>query len=77
MARELGMKASNFSRAVARLESLGIITRGPKSGRSPTFRLNPKVGWKGKAKEHFGALQKARAQGWNLIDGGQQMDLPI
>ncbi len=61
MARDLGMKPSNFSRAVKRLEELGIITRGPKSGRSPTFRLNPHVGWKGKAKEHFGALQKARA----------------
>lgn len=80
MARDLGMKPSNFSRAVKRLEELGIITRGPKSGRSPTFRLNPHVGWKGKAKEHFGALQKARAQGWSLIEGGQQgeqMDLPL
>lgn len=77
MARDLGMKPSNFSRAVSRLEALGIISRGPKSGRSPTFRLNPKVGWKGRAREHFGALQKARAHGWNLIEGGQQLDLPI
>lgn len=77
MARDLGMKPPNFSRAVQRLECLGIIERGPKSGRSPTFKLNPRVGWKGRAREHFGALQKARARGWDLVEGGNQLDLPL
>lgn len=77
VARSMGMDRGNVNKAIKRLEELGILTRGPKSGVSPTFMLNPKVGWKGRAKEHFGALQKARANGWNLIEGGQQLDLPI
>lgn len=78
MARDLGMQPSNLNRSIKRLEELGILMRGPKSGRSPTFRLNPTVGWKGKSKMHFGALQEARKRGWNLINGGdQQLDLPL
>lgn len=74
--REMGMDRGNVNKSIKRLEALGILTRGPKSGVSPTFKLNPQVGWKGKAKAHFGALQQARAKGWKLIEG-DQMDLPL
>lgn len=79
IAREMTMDRGNVNKAIKRLEELGILTRGPKSGVSPTFMLNPKVGWKGKARSHFNALQVARKQGWELIDGGKekQLDLPL
>mgnify|MGYP005625892873 CR=1 FL=1 len=80
IARDIGMDRANFSKALKRLEALGVIARGPKTGRSPTLRLNPMVAWKGKQRNHFNALQVARKQGWDLIDGGKdknQLDLPL
>ena len=82
-ARELGMLPPNFSRAVKRLETLGILSKGPKTGKSATWRLNPQVAWKGTGKKHFGALREAQKRGWKLINGGeleqaqdeQQLDL--
>ena len=71
LARDLGMLPQNIGRAVKRLEGLGVLTRGPKSGRSPTFRLNPKMAWKGGQKNHFSALQEAERKGWHLVEGGQ------
>ena len=78
VARSLGMDRGNVNKSIRKLEAMGVLTRGPKSGVSPTFRLNPAVGWKGRQKEHFGALQQARAQGWRLIEGGQgELDLKV
>lgn len=48
IANELGLQRQNVNRAVSRLEELGIILRGPKVGRSSSWRLNPNAGWKGK-----------------------------
>jgi hypothetical protein len=72
MARDMHMDRGNLNKAIKRLEDLGILVRGPKSGISPTFRLNPNVGWKGKGKAHFGAIQEARAKGWKLVKGGKK-----
>nr|CRY97635.1 hypothetical protein [uncultured prokaryote] len=60
LAELLGMKKGNFSRAISRLEHEGILLRGPKVGRSSTFRLNPELGWKGSAKNHREALNVHR-----------------
>ena len=83
-AREIGLRPQNLNRAMTKLEALGIIERGPKSGRSPTFRMNPQMAWKGSAKNHFTALQQAQSKGWGLVEGGKdlepdpnQMDLPF
>ena len=64
-------------------ETLGILSKGPKTGKSATWRLNPQVAWKGTGKKHFGALREAQKRGWKLINGGeleqaqdeQQLDL--
>ena len=48
IAEELGMHKQHVNRAVSRLEELGIILRGPKVGRSSSWRMNPMAGWKGK-----------------------------
>lgn len=65
LAESIGLKRGNFSRAVAKLEEHGIIVRGPKAGRSVTFRLNPSYGWKGSASNHREAL-RARMKASNI-----------
>jgi DNA-binding transcriptional ArsR family regulator len=55
---EIGMQRANVSRALAKLEGEGILLRGPKAGRSSTFRLNPSFGWKGSASNHQKALRE-------------------
>lgn len=71
IAEELEMKPSNVSRAVRKLIDHGFIKVGPKVGRSLTYQLHPELAWKGKAKAHFSAREKARQAGWNIIPGGQ------
>ena len=44
---KLDMKKQDVSSAVKLLEKKEIIIRGPKVGRSYSFRLNPTLGWKG------------------------------
>jgi DNA-binding transcriptional ArsR family regulator len=73
LAREIGMKPANFSRAMKRLVDLGIIMKGPKVGTSQTYRLNPSVGWKGSGKTHFTALQEAKKKGWKVIESEPEL----
>ena len=48
--KKLDMKKQDVSSAVKVLERKEIIIRGPKVGRSYSFRLNPMLGWKGDVK---------------------------
>ena len=73
LARELGMSAPNFSRAMKRLAALEIIVKGPKVGVSQTYRMNPSVGWKGSARNHFSALQEAKKMGWKVIENEPEL----
>jgi DNA-binding MarR family transcriptional regulator len=59
IAQKLGMKAPNVSEAIKKLVALGVLLKGPKAGRSTTYRLNPNLGWKGKAENHRKALDEA------------------
>lgn len=54
----LNIQRGNISRAITKLEEAGILVRGPKAGRSSTFRLNPSFGWKGSAANHQKALRE-------------------
>lgn len=65
IAEDLGMKPANVSAAVKILEQRGIISRGPKSGRLATYRLNPNVGWRGTAEGHAKALTEAHKR-WGM-----------
>lgn len=58
IAETIGMHRSDVSKAIAKLEGEGVILRGPKAGRSATFRLNPAYGWKGSASNHQKALRE-------------------
>lgn len=57
IAKDLGIRPSHVSEAISRLVEIGILIRGPKAGRSSTFRLNPSFGWKGSAANHREALR--------------------
>ena len=48
--KKLKMKKQDVSSAIKILEKKEIIIRGPKLGRSYSFRLNPMLGWKGNVK---------------------------
>lgn len=58
IAEALRMHRQSVNRAIRKLEELGVILRGPKVGRSSTWRLNPNAGWKGKVKDLKPALQQ-------------------
>jgi len=72
LAKELGMKRPNVSKAIKMLVEKGIIHKGPKVGTSWTYRLDPNFGWKGRAKNKKAAeraIQKAKEKGWDIIQG--------
>lgn len=48
IAKEIDMLQPNVSKAIKVLEKKEIIIRGPKIGRSSSFRFNPEILWKGK-----------------------------
>ncbi len=69
LAEKLKMKRQNLNRALSRLEKEKILFRGPRVGRSTTFRLNPNYGWKGSAKKHNEALkEKMDRLGFSVIE---------
>ena len=73
LGRQLNIKPSNMSRAVARLVSEGVLLPGPKLQGKGTYSLNPHYGWKGSAKGHQQALmERMRARGLSVVDGGGQ-----
>jgi CTP-dependent riboflavin kinase len=63
IAKALDMKQPNVSRAIKKLEELGIIIRGEKIGKISAWRLNPNAGWKGKAKDLQPALHAVEKTG--------------
>lgn len=58
IAEALGIQPQNVSRSLSKLCEYGIILKGAKSGRSYTYRLNPHVGFKGKAKNQKDAIDE-------------------
>ncbi len=47
---ELNMRKEDVSSGIKLLEKKTILIRGPKVGRSHSFRINPNFGWKGDVK---------------------------
>jgi hypothetical protein len=66
--KEIGLQAPHVSAAIKRLVGLGVLVKGPKAGRSSTFRLNPYYGWKGSASNHKAALRdRMKASGLTVV----------
>ncbi len=73
MADRIGMQRQNFGRAMRKLEAIELLQRGPKVGRSMTYRLNPNFGWKGSAKNHRKAIdhslkERMKASNMSVVD---------
>lgn len=69
LAKALGMDRGDVSKALGKLEAAGVLVRGPKAGRSSTFRLNPAYGWKGSASNHQKALRaRMEKAGLSVVD---------
>lgn len=60
LSKTIGMRASNFNRALKKLVQLGIILEGPKAGWHKSYRFNPHFAWKGSAKRHKEILRKGK-----------------
>jgi predicted transcriptional regulator len=72
IAEALGMQKSHVSTAMKELEEHGIIHKGAKTGQSWTYRLDPNLGYKGRAKnlkKYQETIDRARAKGFDLIEG--------
>jgi hypothetical protein len=72
IAAALGLQKTHVSRAVKLLCDKGIILKGPKVGRSATYRLNSHYGWKGKVKN----FESERRQRFRLLNGGKDAPQP-
>lgn len=70
VARILGIDRANVNREMTLLTQKGLLVRGPKVGRSLTYRLNHKVAWKGRLTN----LQKEVKNGLRVINGGLTPD---
>lgn len=67
IAEAIGMQKTHVSRAIRHLVDFDIIIKGPKIGRSVSYRLNPQFGWKGTVSNH----KKALRNGLSVIQGGR------
>lgn len=57
IAENLVMRIPHVSRSLKNLVIKGLIIEGEKLGRRKSYRLNPRVGWKGSAKNHVKHLK--------------------
>lgn len=64
----LEMDKSDVSRAFKTLVDKGIIEKGPRIGKSWSYKLNPFYGWKGRVKN----LKEERKKRLSLISGGKE-----
>ena len=60
---ELSMRKEDVSSGIKLLERKRILLRGPKVGRSYSFRINPDFGWKGDVK-NLNDYRKQREDQW-------------
>lgn len=73
VARELDVDRAVVSRAVKQLREEGVLVRGPKVSHSWTYRVDPNLGWKGRAARREEARrQLLEGRGWDVVEGGQQ-----
>lgn len=67
IADALSLERSNVSSAIKMLVDKGIIEKGPRLGKSWSYKLNPYYGWKGRVKN----LKEERKKRLSVIDGGK------
>jgi DNA-binding MarR family transcriptional regulator len=68
IAEKLCIHKSDISHAIKALVGKGILEKGPKLGRSSTYKLNPYYGWKGRVKN----LNEERKKRLSIVKNGQE-----
>lgn len=68
IAEGLGIHRPDVSSAIKMLVSKGIIAKGPRLGKSWSYKLNPYYGWKGRVKN----LKEERKKRFSVVDGGKE-----
>ncbi len=76
LAVEIKRTREYTSRAIARLVDHGMIHRGPKVGRSWTYRLDPHLGWRGDVDQRRKATKEAETRWFGAEQVPGQMELP-
>jgi hypothetical protein len=71
IAEALDLKRPNVSASIKLLEKKQIILRGPKVGRSSSWRLNPNYGFKGNP---VGKVKRHSTKGHLYLAGGTDAD---
>lgn len=67
IADALKIHQPHVSAAIKMLVDKGIIEKGPKQGRSSSYKLNPYYGWKGRVKN----LKDERKKRLTVVPGGK------
>lgn len=66
IAKELGIEKPRVSESIKKLVLKKIVEKGPKIGKTWSYKLNPYYGWKGRVKN----LQEERKKRMKVINGG-------
>ena len=70
LAEEMGRTRVGVSKSMKHLEDRGILHRGPRVGRSYSYRLDPFVAWRGKADARARVEREIRDRQWTVHEGG-------
>lgn len=65
---KLGIHKSDVSSSIKILSDKGILEKGPRLGKSWSYKLNPFYAWKGRVKN----LKEERKKRFSVVDGGKE-----
>ena len=65
---KLGIHQPDVSSAIKMLVAKGVLEKGPRLGKSWSYKLNPFYGWKGRVKN----LKEERKKRFSVVDGGKE-----
>jgi hypothetical protein len=68
IATKLSIEKTRVSESIRKLVDKGILEKGPRLGKSWSYRLNHMYGWKGRVKN----LKEERKKKLSVIDGGKK-----
>ena len=68
IATALSIHQPDVSSSIKKLVEKGILEKGPRIGKSFSYKLNPLYGWKGRVKN----LKDERKKRLSVIDGGKE-----
>lgn len=73
LAAEMGRTRVGVSKSMKNLVDHGILHKGPRVGRSYTYRLDPGTAWRGKADDRSRIERELNERKWKVLNGGAQI----